>query len=165
MDQLTADLSTGKLGGREDAVRAADSAVAAAQSGLEHARWSLDQKQQSAPTQAAVHDTLYREGEYVAPGNPVVVLLPPANLKVRFFVPQARLSTLHPGDAVTVQPDGAPKAFPATINFISDQLEYTPPVIYSRETRADLVCMVEATFAAADAAELRPGQPVDVELK
>ena len=163
--QLTADLATGKLGGREDAVRAANAAVAAAQAAFDKARWSLDQKRQSAPADAAVHDTLFRQGEYVPAGQPIVVLLPPANLKVRFFVPQAKLPSLHTGGMVSVRPDGAPKPVDATISYISTQEEYTPPVIYSRETRADLVYMIEATFAPADAAPLRPGQPVDVELK
>ncbi len=90
--QLTADLDTAKLGGREDALRAAQAAVEAQRAALDKAKWSFDQKQQFAPTNAAVHDTLYRQGEFVAAGNPVVVLLPPENLKVRFFVPQEKLS-------------------------------------------------------------------------
>jgi HlyD family secretion protein len=112
-----------------------------------------------------VHDTLYRSGEFVAAGNPVVVLLPPENLKVRFFVPQEKLPQIKTGGTVSVKADGAARAFSATVNYISTQAEYTPPVIYSRETRAELVFMIEAKFSPADAAELRPGQPVDVELK
>jgi HlyD family secretion protein len=165
VDQLTADLATAKLGGREDALRAAQFAVDAQQAALEKATWSVEQKQQFAPTNATVHDTLYRQGEYVAAGNPVVVLLPPENLKVRFFVPQDQLPRIKTGASVSVSPDGAAHPFSATINYISTEAEYTPPVIFSRETRANLVFMIEARFSAADAAELRPGQPVDVELK
>ena len=88
VNQLTADLATAKLGGRDDAIRAAQAAVEAQRAALDKARWAFDQKRQSAPADAAVHDTLYRSGEFVAAGNPVVVLLPPENLKVRFFVPQ-----------------------------------------------------------------------------
>ena len=101
----------------------------------------------------------------MAAGNPVVVLLPPANLKVRFFVPQEKLAAIKIGGTVCVKPDGAAKTFSATVNYISTQAEYTPPVIFSRETRANLVFMIEAKFSPADAAELRPGQPVDVDLK
>ena len=128
------------------------------------AKWSFDQKQQFAPTNAVVHDTLYRAGEWVAAGNPVVALLPPENLKVRFFVPQEKLPQIKIGQTVSVHCDGANNAFKATINYISTQAEYTPPVIYSRETRANLVFMIEATFAPADAVNLRPGQPADVRL-
>ena len=163
--QLEADLATAKLGGRDDAIRAAQAAVEAQRAALDKARWAFDQKRQSAPADAVVHDTLYRSGEFVAAGNPVVVLLPPENLKVRFFVPQEKLAQVKIGGTVSVQADGAARAVSATVNYISTKAEYTPPVIYSRETRAELVFMIEAKFAPADAAELRPGQPVDVEVK
>jgi len=163
VDQLAADLATGQLGGRDDAIRAAQSAVAAQRAALDKARWSLDQKQQFASTDAAVHDTLYRAGEYVAAANPVVVLLPPTNVKVRFFVPQAKLPAIQTGEVVSVRPDGGAPV-KATVNYISTQAEYTPPVIYSQDTRAELVFMIEATFAPAEAAQLRPGQPVDVDI-
>ena len=164
VDQLASDLETAKLGGREDAIHAARAAVESQDAALTKARWAFDQKQQFAPANATVHDTLYRQGEFVAAGNPVVVLLPPANLKVRFFVPQDKLPQLKVGETVSVKCDGAAHAFSATVNYISTQAEYTPPVIFSRETRANLVFMIEAKFSPADAAELRPGQPVDVQL-
>ena len=147
------------------AQRDADAAqVAARQAALDQARWSFDQKQQFAPTNAYVQDTLYRRGEWVAAGNPVVVLLPPENLKVRFFVPQASLPTIRPGETISVSFDGGQHPYAATVNYISTQAEYTPPVIYNRENRAKLVFMIEADFAPADAADLRPGQPVDVKF-
>jgi HlyD family secretion protein len=164
VDQLAADLETAKLGGRKDAIYAAQAAVAGQAAVLAKAQWAFDQKQQFAPTNAIVHDTLYRAGEWVAAGNPVIVLLPPANLKVRFFVPQEILPQIKIGQPVSVHCDGASPPAQATVNFISTQAEYTPPVIYSRETRASLVFMIEATFSPADTANLRPGQPVDVRL-
>jgi HlyD family secretion protein len=94
-----------------------------------------------------------------------VVLLPPENLKVRFFVPQAMLPKIKAGETVNVGFDGAAKNYSATVNYISTQAEFTPPVIYNRENRAKLVYMIEAKFSLADAAEVRPGQPVDVRLQ
>jgi HlyD family secretion protein len=164
VDLLTADLETAKLGGRTDTVQAAQAAVEAQAAARDKAQWSFDQKQQFAPTNAVIHDTLYRAGEWVAAGNPVVVLLPPANLKVRFFIPQEMLPQMKVGQTVSVRFDGTTSVFNAVVNYISTQAEYTPPVIYSRETRANLVFMIEAKFAPADAANLRPGQPVDVRL-
>ena len=162
--QLTNDLATARLGGREDAVRAAEAKVEMQTAALAQARWSFDQKQKCAPTNAFVQDTLYRVGEWVAAGNPVVQLLPPANVKVRFFVPQAVLPRIKPGETVNVSFDGEAHSYSATVNYISTQVEFTPPVIYSRQNRSKLVYMVEAKFSPADAAELRPGQPVDVEV-
>jgi len=164
VDQLTADLATAKLGGREDAIQAAQAEVESQSAALAKVKWSFDQKQQFAPADASVHDTLYRQGEWVAAGNPVVVLLPPENLKVRFFVPQEVLPKIKTGQKVSVSFDGAAKNYSATVNYISTQAEFTPPVIYNRENRAKLVFMIEAKFAPADAADVRPGQPVDVKL-
>jgi HlyD family secretion protein len=164
VDRLSSDLETAKLGGREDAIHAAQAQVESQQAALDKARWSLDQKQQFAPTNAFVQDTLYRQGEWVAAGNPVVVLLPPENLKVRFFVPQEVLPKIKTGQTVNVSFDGGAHPYSATISYISTQVEFTPPVIYNRENRAKLVFMIEAKFSPVDAVELRPGQPVDVNL-
>jgi len=145
--------------------RDADAAqVESLQAALDKAKWSFDQKQQFAPTNAFVQDTLYRQGEWVTAGNPVVVLLPPDNLKVRFFVPEMLLAKIKTGQSVEVSFDGMAKKYSATVNYISTQNEFTPPVIYNRENRAKLVFMIEAKFSPADAADLRPGQPVDVNL-
>jgi HlyD family secretion protein len=147
------------------AQRDADAAqVESQQAALDKAKWSFDQKQQFAPTNAFVQDTLYRQGEWVEAGNPVVVLLPPENLKARFFVPQEMLPRIKTGENVSVTFDGATKNYSATVNYISTQAEFTPPVLYNRENRAKLIFMIEAKFSPADAAELRPGQPVDVKI-
>ncbi len=146
--------------------RDADAAQQAAQQAArDKAKWAFDQKQQAAPADAFVQDTLYRRGEFVAAGNPVIVLLPPENLKVRFFVPQEVLPQIKTGATANVTFDGGKKVYAATVNFISTKAEFTPPVIYNRENRSKLVFMIEAKFSPADAAELRPGQPVDVAVK
>jgi HlyD family secretion protein len=164
VNQLSSDLDTARLGGREDVIHAAQAAAAAEQAALDKAQWSFDQKQQFASTNAVVHDTLYRAGEWVAAGNPVIELLPPENIKVRFFVPQQLLPQIKTGETVSVICDGAAHPLSAMVNYISTQAEFTPPVIYNRENRARLVFMIEAKFSPADAADLRPGQPVDVKL-
>jgi HlyD family secretion protein len=112
-----------------------------------------------------VYDTLYRQGEWVAAGKPVVALLPPQNIKVRAFVPETRVGSIHYGDEVRVAVDGVRDPFIGKISYISPHAEYTPPVIYSRESRDKLVFMVEAVFDPATAAKLHPGQPVDVQFE
>jgi HlyD family secretion protein len=163
VEQLTAQLETANLGGRTDAIAAAEADVSAAAAAKEHADWSVDQKTQAAPKAGLVFDTLYREGEFVAVGLPVVSLLPPANLKVRFFVPEGQFAALRAGAAVRVAINGHPAPLAAHISFLSPQPEFTPPVLYNRENRAKLVFMVEAVFDD-DPSDLHPGQPVDVTL-
>ncbi len=161
---LKAELETAEQGAREDEIRAGEADLAAATAALDRARWAFDNKVQSAPVSARVHDTLFREGEFVAAGVPVVSLLPPDNLKARFFVPQGEVAALKIGGGVELRADGLAAPVPATITYIATRAEYTPPVIYSRENRAKLVFMVEAQVVAAEATTLRPGQPVDVQV-
>jgi HlyD family secretion protein len=160
--QAEADLQVARLGARSDQITAAENNVRAMEAALAGAVWNLSQKCQVASQAGEVFDTLYRQGEWVAAGRPVVALLPPANIKVRAFVPQTWLGAIHLGDPVVVTVDGAPEPFAGKVNFISPQAEYTPPVIYSRESRSKLVFMVEVVFDPAVAAKLHPGQPVDV---
>lgn len=162
--QLEAELKTAQLGSRADQIAAAQANVRALEAALAKAEWDLSQKRQTAPRAGLVFDTLYQEGEWVAAGRPVVILLPPQNIKVRAFVPETQISAIHHGDRVRVTVDGLPEPFIGTVSFISPQAEYTPPVIYSRESRSKLVFMIEAVFDPGTAVNLHPGQPVDVQF-
>ncbi len=132
---------------------------------LTQAEWNFSQKQQSAPQAGLVYDTLYREGEWVAAGKPIVALLPPQNIKVRAFVPETRVGSIQYGETVRVTVDGVREAFIGKVSYISPHAEYTPPVIYSKESRDKLVFMIEAVFDPAVSANLHPGQPVDVQFE
>lgn len=160
--QLEADLKTARLGSREDVVAAAAEIVRMAEAALAKAEWDLAQKSQTSTQNALVFDTLYREGEWVPAGRPVVVLLPAQNIKVRAFVPEPRIGTVKLNDRAEVTVDGVAEPFVGKVSFISPRAEFTPPVIYSRESRSKLVFMVEVTFEPTAAAKLHPGQPVDV---
>jgi HlyD family secretion protein len=162
--QIEADLRTAQLGSRPDQVVSAEAEVRAREATLTRAEWDLAQKRQTSPQAGLVFDTLYREGEWVAGGRPVVVLLPPQNIKVRAFMPETRVGAIHYGDAVRVFVDGLGEPFIGKVSFISPQAEYTPPVIYSRESRGKLVFMIEAAFDPKIAVNLHPGQPVEVEI-
>lgn len=162
--QLEAELKTARLGSRTDQIAAAEATVRAQEAALAKAEWELSQKRQTASQAGLVYDTLYREGEWVPGGRPVVALLPPQNIKVRAFVSEAKVATIHPGDRVAVLVDGVPQPLEARVNYISPRAEYTPPVIYSQESRAKLVFMIEAAVDPAVAAMLHPGQPVDVQF-
>jgi HlyD family secretion protein len=93
------------------------------------------------------------------------VLLPPQNIKVRAFVPEARVGSIHYGDTVRVTVDGVTTPFVGKVSYISPHAEYTPPVIFSRESRDKLVFMIESVFEPEISVNLHPGQPVDVEFE
>jgi HlyD family secretion protein len=163
--ELSGQLEVSRLPAREDQIRAQNAQVAAARAASSQSAWRLDQKRVTSTQGGLVADTLYREGEWVQPGSPVVRLLPPKNVKVRFFVPEPVAGGLKPGRAVIVRCDGCGGDVPAAVSYVSNEAEFTPPVIYSNETRSKLVFLVEARPSAENAPQLRPGQPVSVSLK
>ena len=162
--EMSANLSTAKLGGRSDEISAAQAEVEAAKGRVEQAAWTLAQKSQTAPSAALVFDTLYTLGEWVPAGKAVAVLLPPGNIKVRFFVPEEAVGRIQVGQEAQVRFDGEAKPVPVRVSYISAQAEYTPPILYSSDNRAKLVFLVEAKPGPDQAPLLHPGQPVDVRL-
>jgi HlyD family secretion protein len=160
-----ARLATIRAAARVDEIEAQRAAVAAAKAALAQASWRLGQRRVAAPAGGLVADTIFRPGEHVAAGEPVVSLLPPENLRVRFFVPETALASLHRGPRVSIACDSCPEDLAATVSFIAPQPEFTPPVIYSEASRRKLVYLVEARPEdRVGARALKPGQPIDVRL-
>jgi HlyD family secretion protein len=112
-----------------------------------------------APADGVIERVYRRPGEVVGPGEPVLALLPPANLKLRFYAPETLLSSLAIGAPISFSCDGCP-ASEARISYIASEPQFTPPVIYSVDEREKLVFLVEARPAAPEG--LRPGQPVTI---
>ncbi|MGE4350887.1 MAG: HlyD family secretion protein [Bdellovibrionales bacterium] len=159
--ELDAELKKAALGAREDEIAAARAALDNAEQNLVQ----LDKQRKDAapmsPMDAYVEDTFFNVGEYVAAGTPVVSLLPPDKVKIRFFVPQASLSHYPLGKSVEIACDGCDHTVKAKVNYISSSVEYTPPVIYSIGSRDKLVVLVEAQPDTYDPL-LKPGLPVDI---
>ena len=160
--ELEAALRVADLPGRPAERDAARANAAAASQALAQSQWRLAQKSQRAPVAALVSDTYFRVGEWVPAGVPVLALLPAGAAKARFFVAEREVGALAVGQAVTLHCDGCGAPLAARISRIAAQAEYTPPVIYSSTQRSRLVFMVEARPEPADAARLKPGQPLNV---
>ena len=159
--ELQAQRSLATQAARSDEIAAAAAEARGALSDVALSAWREAQKRRTAPADAVVFDVMYRPGEWVNAGAPVVALLPPAALKVRFFVPETALARAAVGSDVALACDGCAAGLRARIRWVSPQAEYTPPVIYSNASRSKLVFAVEATPLDA-ATALKPGQPVDV---
>jgi HlyD family secretion protein len=162
--QYQSNLDVAALPGREEQIKAQSDAIAADQAALQQTAWKLEQKQIASSQGGLVFDTLYQEGDWVSAGSPIIQMLPPTNIEVRFFVPETAVGSLKLGQTVSVHCDGCAANVQSTITFISNQAEYTPPVIYSNESRAKLVFMIIARPSPENAALLHPGQPVAITL-
>jgi HlyD family secretion protein len=141
---------------------AAQAALAEAEARQNSLQTRLSRRSVFSPAAGTIQQVYFRPGEVVAAGRPVVTLLPPGNIKLRFFLPQAMLPAVRLGDAIRIRCDGCAGAITAHVSFISDAAEYTPPVIYSLEERAKLVFLVEARPQRPDV--LRVGQPIRVTM-
>ena len=165
VEAIEAELKTAGLGGRADAVNAVKAEIDALTASKNTLEWQLGKKRVTSPSAGTVHDIIYRVGEIVPAGRPVVSLLPDENLKIRFFVPQSQLSSIRLGEKVRLNMDGEASPFTAEITYISPEAEFTPPVIYSRESRSKLVFMIEAAPEKSALASLHVGQPLEVSRK
>ena len=150
--------------GREEEIATARREVDVAKAVLAQNDWKVAQKTMVAPAAGVVDNTYFSRGEWVPAGQPILSLLPPDKIKVRFFVPESVLGSLKIGQSVSLACSGCGAPIKATISFIATQPEFTPPVIYSKDSRAKLVFYLEAKPPPEQAIRLHPGQPVDVSL-
>jgi HlyD family secretion protein len=162
LEEVRRQIAVGRLSARDEDIAAARQSLAAALARQTASETKLARRKLVSPVSGAVQQVYYRPGEMVPAGRPVLSILPPGNIKLRFFVAQALLPKIALGDSVEVTCDGC-TPLTARVSFIARSAEYTPPVIYSLEERNKLVFMVEARPEKPDG--LRVGQPVQVALK
>ena len=148
--------------GTQATLDAAVSALRVAEAHVVTSETRLARRQGFAPVSGTIQQIYFREGEMVAAQRPVLSIMPPGNMKIRFYVPEAELPKLAIGDEVRIACDNCSADLTAKIYFIATQAEYTPPVIYSPDERNKLVYLIQARPSRPDA--LRVGQPISVYL-
>ena len=163
--ELSANLAVAKLPARPDQIASAEAKVKQAQAACETAKWRLDQRTLLAPGAGYVSDIIRRVGDVAGPQAPVVSFLPDGAIKLKIYVPEPRLAGLSIGQSVAVRCDGCPSGLSADITYIAREPEFTPPVIYSLQSRQTLVYLIEARPSLGSLRGLQPGQIVDVTFK
>jgi HlyD family secretion protein len=148
--------------GTQKALEDAEAALRTAQARLNSSQTRLARRKVFSPAEGTIEQIYFRTGEMVAAGRPVLALLPPGNLKVRFFVSEATLPQIRIDEVVNVHCDGCPSGLTAKVSFIARNSEFTPPVIYSLQERSKLVFLIEALPDQPE--RLRVGQPISVTL-
>ncbi len=156
--QLKAQLAVAELPARDAQLVGARASLDAARADADRARADLADRLAFAPTDGLVERIYYKTGEVVAAGAPVVSLLPPGELKARFFIPEPDRMRFSLGDVLAVECDGCPAGLRAELTYMASDPQHTPPIIYSRDERARLVFMAEAQIIGDS--RLLPGQPV-----
>ena len=148
--------------GTQATLDSAVSALRVAEARVATSDTRLARRQGFAPVAGSIQQIYFREGEMVPERRPVLSIMPPGNMKIRFFVPEPELPKLALGDQVRITCDNCSPDLTAKIYFIATTAEYTPPVIYSLDERNKLVYLIQARPARPDA--LRVGQPVSIYL-
>jgi len=149
--------------GTQKALDDAEAALRSAEARLASSQARLTRREVFSPQAGTIQQIYYRPGETVPAGRPVLALLPPGNVKLRFFVPETVLPKISLGDIVHIGCDGCAPDLSARVSFISRSSEFTPPVIYSLEERNKLVYLIEARTEQTQ--NLRVGQPISVALE
>lgn len=160
--QLQAQLNVAELPARDAQQVSAQANLQAAEADADKARDELDDRSVMAPAAGLVDNIYYREGEVAGTGAPVIALLPPGQLKARFFIPETERARFRLGDELALSCDNCPAGIMATVTYLASDPQHTPPVIYSRDERARLVFMAEARIETGTG--LLPGQPVTVSV-
>jgi len=159
-----ANLSVARLPARSYEIAAAEAALREARAGNHRATWVLDKRRLTAPAAGVISDVIRNAGEIAGTAAPVLSMLPDGAVKLRLYVPEAGVARIQPGSRLAVRCDGCPPGLTATVSYVADGPEFTPPVIYSPESRQKLVYLVEAR-PDGGTEMLKPGQIVDVDLE
>lgn len=159
-DRAAALSKTGS--GTQASLDSAVSALRVAEARVNTSQTRLARRSGFAPVAGTIQQIYFREGEMVPMQRPVLSIMPPGNMKIRFFVPETELPKLSIGDEVRVTCDNCSADLTARIYFIATTAEYTPPVIYSLDERNKLVYLIQARPSRPDS--LRVGQPISVYL-
>lgn len=165
LNEAEANLAEAKLGARTNLILAQEAKVQAAQDQVNQDQWMVSKKTIHFSQHGFVQDTLFRQNEFVSAGKPVISFLPPENRILIFFVPEKNLSDIKIGEKINFTCDGCAKNLSATISYISSRAEYTPPVIYSENTRTKLVFWIEAKIDPNIVSQMNPGEPVEVSVR
>jgi len=163
INQSMANLAVGRLPARPEEIKAAENAVKSAAAQLDSARWHLTKRTIVAPAAGRITDVIRNPGDTAGPTAPVLTMLPDGAVKLKVYIPEAKFSSVRVGDMLSVRCDGCAADLKAKVSYVSPDPEFTPPVIYSLETRQKLVYLVEA-HPVDPVSPLQPGQIVDVDL-
>jgi HlyD family secretion protein len=162
--QAQANLAVARLPARPETIRAAEYQVKQAQAALDDAEWRLSKRTITAPAAGRIDDIIRNPGDLAGPSAPVLSMLPDGAVKLRLYLPETSVSQVTVGSLLDVRCDGCPPDLTARVSYVSPDPEFTPPVIYSLETRQKLVFLIEAR-PEGENGPLQPGQIVDVGLR
>lgn len=117
------------------------------------------------PVEGRVLTKLAEPHELVAPGKPLYKIADTNNMYLKAYVTGTQVSGLKVGQKVSVlldQPDGGLRTIEGAIRWVSDQAEFTPKMIQTRDERASLVYAIKV--AVPNDGTVKIGMPGEVKF-
>lgn len=158
-----AQLDLVRQGATPEQVQQLEAAVDQAEAAVNLAKFNLERANVKAPVSGVVVRRLVEPGALVAPGAPLITLANLNDLWLRVYVPEDQLNLVKLGMPVEVKVDSFPnRKFRAQVSYISNQAEFTPRNVQTKEERATTVYAVKLRLLEGLRGELKPGMPADV---
>jgi HlyD family secretion protein len=167
-DVASANLANLKNGARPEQIAAAQAQVEAAkaQAGAAQATLNLIDVQigkltVSSPVNGVVLDRPLNVAEIAPAGATVVEIGSLDKVTLTVYIPEDQYGQIKLGQKAAIQVDSYPgRTFEGTVEYISDQAEFTPRNVQTVESRSTTVYAVKIGIPNSDHA-LKPGMPAD----
>lgn len=153
-------------GPRKERIAAQQALLHQAEAALEAAEATLANLRIVAPFDGVVSIRHREEGEIVPAGGAVLSVQDLSDRWVRVYVPERRLAAVRVGASASIANDTFPKKrYAGKVATIASEAEFTPKTVQTKEERVKLVFAVKVRITGDSDVDLKPGMPVDVDLR
>ncbi len=116
------------------------------------------------PINGTIIKKFVEKGEIVASGTPLFKLANVDTMEMKVYIPEIELGKIKLGQEVTIQTDSYPnKEYKGKVVFISNEAEFTPKNIQTKDERITLVFAVKLKLPNPNG-ELKVGMPADAKI-
>jgi HlyD family secretion protein len=156
-----ANLDMARAGATEEQVQVARSGVQEARAALDTLRVQRQKHTLHAPTAGIVMKKIVYEGEKALPGSNLLTLGNLDTVDLTIYIPEPAVGQVYLEQPVEVSVDSFPgETFPGRVVWVSDQAEFTPKNVQTKEERVNTVFAVKVRIPNPEN-NLKPGMPAD----
>lgn len=151
-------------GPREEEIRIAEKRVEQARLSVKMAEERLENACLRSPITGVIFRKNVEEGEVVTAFTPVFTIGDLERPWIKVYVPEEKLGLLRLGQRALVSVDTFKgKFYEGRVSYISEEAEFTPKTVQTKEERVKLVYAVKVSVKNQNG-ELKPGMPADVKI-
>ena len=152
-----------RAGNRPDEIESARARLASAQARVDQLTQKVKDATIASPVAGVITEKLVEQGELLNPGQGICVVAELAHPWLEAYLGEPELGRVRLGQEVEVVTDGGEKRT-GRISFISDQAEFTPKNVQTRDERVKLVYKIKVTLENADGL-FKAGMPAEAVIR